>query len=186
MADKTSLPTFLSPEYPLLGLLDQRPAHGYELHHRLTKDLGQLWRVSLSQTYNILNRLEAQGFITGEVERQEKLPARRRFQLTQKGRQRFEAWLAKSSPASGRAIRVEFTSRLYFALARDEQLAHQLIDRQIAETRLALARLEARRAQLPREQVFNRLGLDLRLRQIGLLLDWLEDCHQLVEAGDAT
>ena len=35
----------------LLGLLAIRPDHGYELHQRLSNDLGQVWHISLSQTY---------------------------------------------------------------------------------------------------------------------------------------
>ena len=83
----------LSPEYALLGLLAQQPAHGYELHLRLMAGLGQVWHVSQSQVYNILNRLEAQGFITATVQSQEKLPARHRFCLTATGRKRFDKWL---------------------------------------------------------------------------------------------
>lgn len=48
----------LSPEYALLGFLERPPAHGYELHQRLLEHLGEIWHVSLSQTYNILTRLE--------------------------------------------------------------------------------------------------------------------------------
>src|SRR3970282_1243602 len=83
----------LSPEYPLLGFLAQQPAHGYELHQRLVADLSQIWRVSLSQTYNILKRLEEQGYITGTVQEQEKLPSRREFHLTPAGRLRFNNWV---------------------------------------------------------------------------------------------
>jgi len=64
----------LSPEFALLGLLEQRPAHGYELHQRLYAELGYLWHISLSQAYNILKRLEAQGFIQGAPQPQENLP----------------------------------------------------------------------------------------------------------------
>jgi len=45
----------------LLGFLNQQPAHGYDLHERIEAELGQIWRIGLSQTYNILNRLETQG-----------------------------------------------------------------------------------------------------------------------------
>ena len=57
----------LSPEYALLGLLDLQPMHGYELHQRLTKELGQIWHVSLSQAYNILKRLEHKNLIYGDL-----------------------------------------------------------------------------------------------------------------------
>ncbi len=45
----------LSPEYALLGLLAQSPAHGYELYQILSADLSQVWHISLSQAYSILN-----------------------------------------------------------------------------------------------------------------------------------
>jgi len=166
-----------SPEFPLLGLLALQPAHGYDLHHRLALDLGEVWHVSLSQTYNVLNRLEEQGFITGSLEEQQKLPARRRFTLTPAGRERFESWLYAPSRATVRATRVEFTSRLYFARSIDIMLAHRLIDDQIAETSAGLARLQQRLVHIPTEQTFNRLGMELRIRQLTFIREWLESCH---------
>lgn len=78
MPPEISTGSAFSPACVLLGLLAQQPAHGYDLHQHLTADLGHLWRISLSQTYNILNRLEAQGLISGSVQEQAKRPARRR------------------------------------------------------------------------------------------------------------
>ena len=71
---KSNYASALSPEYALLGFLSQQQAHGYELHRRLTEELGQVWHVSLSQTYNILTRLERQGYIAGKTFEQEKAP----------------------------------------------------------------------------------------------------------------
>lgn len=171
----------LSPEYALLGLLASRPAHGYELHHKLSSDLEQVWRLSLSQVYNILNRLESQDFIEGELEAQEKLPARRRYSLTPAGKVHFERWLLTPTRTSGRAIRVEFTTRLYFARAHSLKMAVDLIDAQVAETRAGLARLETTLSQLPPGQVFNRLGVELRLRQVESILDWLASCRAAMQ-----
>lgn len=168
----------LSPEFVLLGLLSQGPAHGYELHQKLATELGQVWRLSQSQIYNILNRLEGKEYIKGTRQEQEKLPARRSFQLTHTGRQRFESWLASPSRSSARAIRVEFITRLYFAFALDPDLASQLIEAQIAETRDGLERLQALQEGLPSEQLFNRMGLDLRIRQLKSILDWLASCQE--------
>src|SRR3972149_953899 len=118
----------LSPEFALLGLLSQKSAHGYELHQRLVSDLRQVWHVSLSQTYNILNRLEEKGYISGTFEEQEKHPTRRRFHLNPAGQERFNQWLHTPSRCTVRAIRVEFITRLYFARATSPELARELID----------------------------------------------------------
>lgn len=173
----------LSPEYALLGLLTGSPAHGYELHQVLAADLGQVWHLSLSQTYNILNRLEGQGFIAGTLQEQEKLPARRLFHLTEAGRERFEGWLWGLSGSSVRSIRLEFLTRLYFALRLDPSRAQGLVEAQIGETRRGLRRLYQMQESIPEGELVNRLGLDLRIRQIESILEWLESCRQMV-AGE--
>jgi PadR family transcriptional regulator AphA len=164
----------LSPEYALLGFLAQAPAHGYELHQRLTSELGQVWHVSLSQTYNILKRLEGQGDISGTLQPQEKLPPRLHYHLTGEGRERLEAWLRTPTGSSVRAIRVEFITRLYFAPLLGAEAPARLIRAQIDETRAGMKRLDELLEQVPQWQTFNRLGLDLRLRQLQAVLDWLE------------
>jgi DNA-binding PadR family transcriptional regulator len=179
-AGKSTYAGSLSPEFALLGLLSRGGAHGYELHQKLTADLGQVWHVSLSQTYNILNRLEENGYIEGELQAQAKLPARRIFRLTLAGRERFVDWLRTPSRSSVRAIRVEFTTRLYFARAHDLALAQALVQKQIDETRAGLERIKAQLAEIPEEQAFNRLGLDLRVRQLGSILSWLENCFAVI------
>lgn len=170
----------LSPEYVVLGLLNQQPAHGYDLHQRLIEELGQIWHISLSQTYNILKRLEAQGFIVGVVQPQAKAPPRRRFRLTPLGRRRFEGWLTAATEPRGRAIRVEFLTRLYFIYIADPGAARNLIETQIADTQTGLSRLTEMLAELPSEQVFNQLGLDLRLRQLVSILEWLAECKGIL------
>ena len=170
----------LSPEFALLGLLSQRPAHGYELHQKLDNELGQIWHLSQSQIYNILNRLEAKSYIRGTLQKQEGLPAKRLFRLTPSGVRRFETWLHSPSRASVRAIRVEFTTRLYFAYSISAGMTKELIDAQIHETRAGLARLQRIRDGLPSEQIFNKLGLDLRIRQLTSILEWLAACHSVL------
>lgn len=174
---KSSAVVSLSPEYVLLGLLTQGPAHGYELHQKLTVDLNQIWNLSQSQVYNILSRLEENGFIRGRIQEQEKLPARRLLELTAAGQQRFSNWMFAPSRLSVRAIRVELTTRLYFALDSEPGLADEIITRQITETQMGLERLNLTRSSIPEDQIFNHLGLDLRIRQLGSILEWLDSCR---------
>jgi DNA-binding PadR family transcriptional regulator len=168
----------LSPEYPLLGLLAQQPAHGYELHQRLTSEFGQIWHISLSQTYNILKRLESQGAIAGEDEEQENRPPRRYFHLTEEGRQRFLVWLDSTVGCSTRAIRIEFLTRLAFAESLRPELVADLLERQIAEIKSGMARLEKSLEKLPAEETYNHLALQLRVRQLAPMLEWLSECQQ--------
>ncbi len=166
----------LSPEYALLGFLDQSPAHGYELHQKLLGHLGEIWHASLSQTYNILTRLEEQGFIQGTTQEQEKRPAKRRFRLTAAGRQRFEAWMSSISACSVRSIRVEFMTRLYFLHARNPADALDSIEAQTDALHAHIVRLKERLNDIDSQSIFNCMGMSLRIRQLESLVESLNEC----------
>ncbi len=172
----------LSPEMALLGLLYAAPAHGYDLHRKVVADLGQVWHLSQSQAYSILKRLEKQGEVSMEEIPQEKLPSRQLLQMTGKGRQRFLDWLEAPSGGSIRAIRMEFVTRLYFLqMYRPEKLG-LAFERQRLEAETHIQRLEKVRADLPAEQIYNRLSLNMRLKQLKLVLEWLEECQADLQA----
>ncbi len=185
MVARKSQSSSISPEYALLGLLGQQPAHGYDLHERINQQLGQIWRISLSQTYSILNRLEAKRYITGVLQEQEKLPTRRRFHLTPAGRRHFEIWLRRPTEPSARVIRIEFLTRLYCVHLTMPQAVHSLIEVQIAEIQARLSHLNRILAEMPPEQTFNRLGLELRIHQLNSLLDWMAECCKPLIADQA-
>lgn len=170
--------TDLSPEYVLLGLIAQKPAHGYELHQRLVTDLGQTWHISLSQTYATLNRLERRGLIAGTAQKPDKRPTRRSFRLTAAGRRRFMEWLHSVTRCSVRAIRVEFVARLYFAHTLGPDPTRQVLEAQRAEVEEGLVRLQSLLNGFPPEQVMNRLSLQLRIRQLGSVIEWLAQCKR--------
>jgi len=171
----------LSPEMALLGQLYGATNHGYELHRQVVSDLGQVWHLSQSQAYTILKRLEARGDISAEEILQEKLPPRQLLRMTEQGRQRFLAWLEAPSGGSTRAIRMEFVTRLYFLrMYMPEKLA-EAFERQRGEAERHIKRLEKAHAELPLDQIYNRMSLDLRLRQLQTVLEWLDECQQLFQ-----
>lgn len=170
-----------SPEFALLGFLYSEPGHGYDLHRRLVTELGQNWHVSQSQTYAILKRLEAQGAITATTVEQEKLPAIQSLQITSAGRKRFKTWLETPSGSSVRAVRLEFISRLYFAEKLSPHKIPLMFEAQTAEVKNALTRLQAAIQELPDEQKFNRLGLQLRILQLNSILAWLVESRKIFD-----
>jgi PadR family transcriptional regulator, regulatory protein AphA len=172
----------LSPEHVLLGLLAERPAHGYELHQRLTADLGGLWHLSQSQVYATLKRLEARGWIAGTLHTQPNLPDRRLLRLTTEGRRRFQDWLHAPTSNSVRAIRVEFLTRLFFAGETDSALQLQLISEQAEAVVEGLRRLDAGHLR-PSASVITDLAHDLRVRQLASVLPWLDECRRRLIEG---
>jgi DNA-binding PadR family transcriptional regulator len=170
-----------SPEYALLGFLYEQPNHGYNLHRLLVGELSYIWHVSQSQTYNILNRLESRGYISSSTQEQEKLPPRQLLQLTDSGRYYFEDWLRAPSGSSVRAIRVELITRLYFAQKYFPALIQPILTAQSEEMKLTILRLETNRKSIPVDQAFNLLSLELRIRELRSVRDWLVQCHKTLE-----
>jgi DNA-binding PadR family transcriptional regulator len=169
----------LSPEMALLGQLFGAAGHGYDLHRKVISDLGQVWHLSQSQAYSILKRLETQGDISAQEIIQEKLPPRQLLSMTEQGRKRFLNWLDTPSGGSTRAIRMEFVTRLYFLrMYLPEKLA-EAFERQRAEAKSHIQRLQQTQSELPAEQIYNRMSLDLRLKQLNTVLAWLDDCQKL-------
>ena len=168
----------LSPEMALLGLLYTGPGHGYDLHRKVITDLGQVWHLSQSQAYSILKRLETRGDISMEEIPQEKLPPRQMLHMTQQGRRRFLDWLDTPNGGSVRAIRMEFVTRLYFLRIYMPEKIPQAFDQQRKEATINLQRLEKTYAELTGDQIYNRMSLQLRLKQLKAVLEWLDECQQ--------
>lgn len=88
-------------ELAVLGLLLESPMHGYELRKRLTGLLGAFRAFSYGSLYPALRRMQADGLIvedaaptgTTKVRR-----ARRVYQLTDAGRERFAELVADTGP----------------------------------------------------------------------------------------
>jgi DNA-binding PadR family transcriptional regulator len=167
----------LSPEFALLGFLFGHPDHGYELHRCLQEVFGNIWHASQSQTYNILKRLEAQGYIsTTEVE-QDKYPPRQMLELTENGRKRFTEWLNQPSKSSVHAIRVEFLTRLYFSELFFPENIQMMIRSQIDVVEKGISELDCISTKLPAEQVFDRLAIELRIELLNSVINWLNGCQ---------
>jgi len=166
----------LSPEYVLLGFLYIHPSHGYELHQRLLDVFGNIWHASQSQTYNILKRLESQGFIASTLVEQEKLPPRQQLQITESGSARFESWLNKPTKSSVHAIRVEFITRLYFMQQYYPQKTKEMIKVQVEVVNSGINQLHENLSNIPDSQVFDRLALELRINLLKSVISWLNEC----------
>jgi DNA-binding PadR family transcriptional regulator len=157
MTESTASHRSHSPEYALLGLLYLQPSHGYELHR--------------------LKRLETQGDLSSRSVEQENHPTLQMLKVTKAGRRRFEAWLEAPTGSSVRAIRLDFITRLYFTQKLAPQKTLPRIAAQAEEAQNMLSRLDARQAELPEGQLFNRLSLQLRIRQLRSVLEWLSECQ---------
>ncbi len=74
----------LSGEYILLGVLLQKPMHGYDLYKYLNTDpvINQIWTVKQSMMYAMLEKLESLGLVESRIVDSGTLPVKREYHVS--------------------------------------------------------------------------------------------------------
>jgi DNA-binding PadR family transcriptional regulator len=171
----------LTIEHALLGFLRQQPMHAYEIHQTLLRNeaLGLVWHLKQSLVYVMLERLEAEGYISTSLELQGSRPPRKILHLMPAGRDAFAQWLV-APVAHGRDFRLEFLAKLYFASQDDPASATILIGAQRAVCRGWLVDLQAQAEALGEARHYDWLVLQFRIGQIEAIVAWLDTCAATV------
>jgi DNA-binding PadR family transcriptional regulator len=135
----------------VLGLVLERPGYGYELINRFNERFGETWRLNPGTVYEAIDRLERDGFITGDAAERAQSRGRgtRRqhvviYRATPAARERFLTWL--TAPTVGiEPVRGEILLKMGMTTRPDQALALiQVIDAQIDACADALAQQLAR------------------------------------------
>src|SRR5688500_6481991 len=102
-------------ELAILGLLKERPMHGYQLTRELTQALGGFWRVSYGSLYPTLRRLERDEAIVSQPSDQPVAGRRRKYvyRITEDGEASFLA-LLQETPHDTQTEDTRFRVRLAF------------------------------------------------------------------------
>jgi DNA-binding PadR family transcriptional regulator len=79
----------------LLGMLMIENMHGYQLNEQIEHHLGFFTDLKKPTLYYTLDKLEKQGYIQQETEREGNRPERHVYELTERGRARFFALLRR-------------------------------------------------------------------------------------------
>lgn len=115
-------------EWACLGILAERPAHGWAVAARLRPDgdIGRVWQLSRSLTYRALDQLTQRAWIDAVAEeRGEAGPNRTILAPTRSGRARLRSWL-RTPVAHQRDLRSELLLKLVFAERLDISLGDML------------------------------------------------------------
>lgn len=107
----------MSVRLGLLGLISQKPRHGYDLHNSFTALVGgqKNWEVKKAQIYTTLNRLEKSQLISVETSVKEGGPEKTIYTITDKGETVLAKWLKEATPTEHQ--RDEFYLKLMIALS---------------------------------------------------------------------
>ena len=90
-------------ELLLLGLLRKREMHGYQLSEFMETHLAMFFDIKKPTAYNLLGKMEKQGWVISREEQEGKRPPRRVFAITPEGETRFQEELRRALPEFRRA-----------------------------------------------------------------------------------
>jgi DNA-binding PadR family transcriptional regulator len=165
----------MSVRYALLGLLAQRPRHGYDLHTAFEAVVGGAhnWDVKPAQVYTTLARLEEGGLVAEESVEQAGGPEKRIYAITPAGRQELAQWFGDGVEQGHQ--RDEFYVKLMLTLATGEANPRRVIQTQRLRLFKDLHDLTAQRSRLdPKTSLAQMLLFDKAIMHLEADLRWLD------------
>ncbi|MER7011771.1 PadR family transcriptional regulator [Saccharopolyspora sp. NPDC000359] len=153
----------------LLGLLEGGPGYGYDLKRAYDAHFGHAKPLAYGQVYSTLARLLRDGLVEVDGVESGDGPDRKRYSITESGRQRLEEWL--STPEKPVAeLHNTLHTKLVLA-ARSGRNATAVLDRQRQAHLARMRELTRRKAEAePGEQLVH----DFALFHLDADLRWLE------------
>ncbi len=162
----------MSVRHAILGLLAQRPRHGYELYTAFEAVVGgdRNWALKPAQVYSTLNRLEEAGLVQqqpdGDAEKNV-------YGITPEGLAALHEWFASGVPQEHQ--RDEFFVKLMVALSSGEADPGRLLQTQRAALYQELHAATTQRDQYdPRREMAQILLLDKAIMHLEADLRWLD------------
>jgi DNA-binding PadR family transcriptional regulator len=161
--------------HAILGLLNQKPRHGYDLRAAFEAMLGgsTVWDLKPAQVYTTLQRLVRDGLV--EPRERERIggPDRVVYRLTPSGREALGAWL--SDGVHGDHVRDHFFVKLMVAIGTPEADPRAVVRIQRATLYRDLHELTSHRAALDRSvELARSMLIDKAIMHLEADLRWLD------------
>jgi DNA-binding PadR family transcriptional regulator len=180
----------LSLKYAILGILIDKPMHGYELKRAVSPALSRERLMNDGVLYPLLSKMEREGLVQSKVERGDRRPNRHVFHPTASGRRVFFEWL-RGSAFEEDLVTYDFflghpflSKCVFFKHLTREEIRAKLI----AQRESSLAKLEAfdriREGMVERGvDPFRIAILDLGIAQHREKIRWLEKMTEELPEG---
>jgi DNA-binding PadR family transcriptional regulator len=140
----------------ILGILDYREMHGYQLKRVLDEGISSFWPVNLAAIYPSLRKLEEEGLVESRREPSaEGRPDRKVYTITDAGRAALAKW-RRLAPDGAPSVRNPLYLKLLFAHEEDFPEAVSWVDKQVDR---AQARLDQLRADQADPRAFSTLPI---------------------------
>ncbi len=175
----------MSLAHAILGLLQQQEMTGYDLKTSCFDHcIAHLWPADQAQIYRTLDKLVEQGWITCTVEIQHDRPNRKVYRVTELGKAELTRWLQCHQPLP--TVREPLLIQLYFAAQLPNQAIIQLLEQQLVARHQELTKCHTIESptlddkSASREQIMQRLVLELVMRREQTYIDWLQTAIDVI------
>ena len=181
----------MSLKYIMLGML-REPRSGYDIKKHFEQSLGNFWRAELSQIYPLLQKMHADGLLTGKEGESRIGPTRRVYKRTAKGSRQLKSWLS-DGPVVG-TERIAYLAQVYFlsdlgddssAIAFMQELRSYMADwlRTLEGTEDQWKSNDPRYPdELPDNEFYAQLTLDMGLRKVRTNVEWCDHAIARIRA----
>lgn len=173
----------MSVRNAILGLLAQKPRHGYELYSAFSAVVGEAtWDVKPAQIYTTLERLEESGLVQTKSDLGEgREPDRRIYAITRDGRVALKDWFDEGVVTEHQ--RDEFFVKLMIGLSSGEADPARIIQTQRARLYQELHDATTHRDQHdPQTEMAQILLIDKAIMHLEADLRWLDMIELRLEA----
>lgn len=175
----------MSLAHAILGFLLQAERTGYDLKTScFDRCIAHLWSADQAHIYRTLDKLVEQGWITCTVEIQRDRPNRKVYGVTEAGKAELLRWLQNPQPLP--TVRDPLPIQLFFAAWLPNEATIHLLEQQLAARREKLVECKQRElvtSSAPatsREQLMQRLVLELAIRKEQTYIDWLKSAIEIL------
>ncbi len=169
-------------ELIILSLVNDKPSYAYEIEKQIeAKDMRFWVRIGIASIYQVLTRLNGKGYLEFEIEREGKAPERKRYFLTEKGRE-----VLKSSVKAALVKLEWYYLDLNVAIEGSDILStEEIMDclkRRLETVKYSLNKLRQDVSAIPpklKESMIKRNVMALRITEEKLLENLIEEFHNL-------
>lgn len=161
--------------HAVLGLLAQRPRHGYELRAAFEAVVGgeENWDVKPAQIYTTLARLEKSGLVAEDSVEQDSGPEKHIYMITPAGRATLAEWFATGIEREHQ--RDEFFIKLMLSLVSNEANPRALLQTQRNQLYQEMHAITTQRNGLnPKTELARILLLDKAIMHLEADLRWID------------
>lgn len=176
----------MSVRFAILGLLQYRDMHGYEIKGHIERHFGHMWTINYGQLYPNLKSLQEEGLITlTEVSPSERGgPHKKCYAISTKGQEVFVHWL-EHEDVSPMVLRDPFLMRFIFFGFSNQEQAVKIIDHQIKMYEEQYTRRTQHLERWRRRGPYVRLVAELGVELNQMYVNWLKRARREIIDGGA-